>query len=114
MRWLFIAALFAAYAPVKHAASDMESVRYVGRFDWRLDGGSQAIQVAEGIARYELARGLDPNAEHEVSLTRVAEAPVMIHQLLGFEVDGEMKPAPPCDGDRRRFATELAGMHAPS
>lgn len=54
----------------------------------------RTIEIAPEQERYELARGLDPDREHLVRLTRESEAFAGIHQLLGFEpaTGGELLP----------------------
>jgi lysophospholipase L1-like esterase len=52
------------------------------------------FEARPGEGRYELARDLDPGSVHTVSLTREAEASAGVHQLLGFEADGGVEPAP--------------------
>lgn len=59
-----------------------------------VDGGPlRTIEVSADEVSYELARDLDPRAEHEVAVTRNAEASAGVHQLLGFDVDdGTLEP----------------------
>ncbi|HEY8074838.1 MAG TPA: SGNH/GDSL hydrolase family protein [Labilithrix sp.] len=60
-----------------------------------VDGGApRTIEVTRDRERYDLASDL-ARGEHVVTLVREGEAHGGTHQLLGFEIDGRLLPAPP-------------------
>jgi lysophospholipase L1-like esterase len=71
---------------------DEKTTAYSVRVD---DRPPVTIEVSHDRERYELAAGLEPLAEHEVQVTREAEAFAGVHELLGIELAPGGKFLPP-------------------
>jgi lysophospholipase L1-like esterase len=50
------------------------------------DRRPSTLQISADVLSYELASGLDPLADHEVTVTREAEAFAGVHELLGLDL----------------------------
>lgn len=92
-------------APVPPLTKGEPVTERVTPYTVAVDGQRRVIEVGDGAQRYEIARGLDSQREHEVTLVREAEAMAGVHQFLGFEVDGEMLEPP----SARPYAIEIIG-----